>query len=88
MLRVGSLEFPMLRTNTEFVSGEVPEAIRAVQKSIAWADHLVFLYPLWLGTMPAVLKAFVEQTFRPGFAFVERGTDRSPQRLLTGRSHA
>ena len=86
MLRVGSLDFPMLRTNTEFVSGDVPEAIRAAQKSIAWADHLVILYPLWLGTMPAVLKAFVEQTFRPGFAFTDRGPTQPPQRLLKGRS--
>jgi putative NADPH-quinone reductase len=27
------------------------------------------VYPLWLGTMPALLKAFFEQVFRPGFAF-------------------
>ncbi|MES2356438.1 MAG: NAD(P)H-dependent oxidoreductase [Pseudomonadota bacterium] len=26
-------------------------------------------HPLWLGTMPAILKAFLEQTLRPGFAF-------------------
>lgn len=86
MLHVGKLEFPMLRRNTEFVSGKVPRSIRAAQKSIAWADHLVFLYPLWLGTMPAVLKGFVEQVFRPGFAFVERGPALSSQRLLHGRS--
>jgi putative NADPH-quinone reductase len=30
---------------------------------------LLVVYPLWLGTMPAVLKAFLEQVFRPGFAF-------------------
>ena len=35
---------------------------------MAWAEHLVFVYPLWLGTMPALLKAFLEQSFRPGFA--------------------
>jgi putative NADPH-quinone reductase len=86
MLRVGTLEFPLLRGNTEFISGDVPRAIRAAQKSIAWADHLVFLYPLWLGTMPAVLKGFVEQVFRPGFAFAERGPTLSPRRLLKGRS--
>lgn len=31
--------------------------------------HLVIVYPLWLGTMPAILKAFLEQVARPGFAF-------------------
>jgi putative NADPH-quinone reductase len=29
----------------------------------------VIVYPLWLGTMPALLKGFLEQAFRPGFAF-------------------
>ena len=32
-----------------------------------WAEHLVFLFPLWLGDMPAVLKGFLEQLMRPGF---------------------
>jgi putative NADPH-quinone reductase len=32
------------------------------------ADHLLIIYPLWHGTMPALLKAFLEQIFRPGFA--------------------
>ena len=41
----------------------------AAQEAIAWAEHLVLVYPLWLGTLPALLKAFFEQTLRPGFAF-------------------
>jgi len=28
----------------------------------------VILYPLWLGDMPALLKGFLEQLLRPGFA--------------------
>ena len=27
------------------------------------------MFPLWLGTMPSLLKAFLEQTMRPGIAF-------------------
>jgi putative NADPH-quinone reductase len=44
------------------------------------------LYPLWLGSMPALLKAFLEQVFRPGFATAGgacRGTWKS---LLAGKS--
>ncbi|HET8696394.1 MAG TPA: NAD(P)H-dependent oxidoreductase [Gammaproteobacteria bacterium] len=43
------------------------------QAFIAWADHLVMVYPLWLGEMPALLKGFFEQVLRPGFAFPRRG---------------
>ncbi|MGH8068466.1 MAG: NAD(P)H-dependent oxidoreductase [Candidatus Entotheonellia bacterium] len=34
--------------------------MRQAQQTIGWADHLVIFYPLWLGTMPALLKAFLE----------------------------
>lgn len=85
-IHVGTLRFPLLRSSRAYVSGKVPPTIAAAQKSILWADHLVFLYPLWLGTMPAKLKGFLEQVLRPGFAFAKRGAGQRPQRLLKGRS--
>ena len=45
----------------------------------------MLVYPLWMGDVPAVLKGFLEQVFRPGFAMEERGR-RMPRRLLKGRS--
>jgi putative NADPH-quinone reductase len=86
LMRVGALRFPLLRSAKAYVSGKVPASIVAAQKAITWADHVVVLYPLWLGTMPAKLKGFFEQVLRPGFAFAERGADQHPQRLLKGRS--
>jgi len=86
LLRVSELRFPLLRNSKAYLSGKTPESIRAAQKAIAWADHVVLLYPLWLGTMPARLKGFLEQVMRPGFAFAERGPGKRPKRLLTGRS--
>lgn len=32
------------------------------------AEHIVFVSPLWLGTMPALLKGFLEQVMRPDVA--------------------
>jgi putative NADPH-quinone reductase len=86
LLRVGELSFPLLRSGKAYVSGKAPPSIVAAQKSISWADHVVVLYPLWLGTMPAKLKGFFEQVLRPGFAFAERGPGQHPTRLLKGRS--
>jgi len=52
-----------------------------------WADHVVILFPLWLGSMPALLKAFFEQVLRPGFAFATaRGRLAPFKKLLAGRS--
>lgn len=43
------------------------------------------IFPLWHGTMPALLKAFIEQVMRPGVAleYRKRGF---PKGLLAGRS--
>jgi putative NADPH-quinone reductase len=83
-LAVGELGFPVLRTAAEF-SAPAPEGtVRQAQDDIAWADHVVIVHPLWLGGEPALLKAFLEQVLRYGFAL-----DPSHKRLrglLTGRS--
>jgi putative NADPH-quinone reductase len=86
VLRVGEMRFPLLRNDKAYVSGKVPDSIRAAQKLITWADHIVVLYPMWLGTLPAKLKGFLEQVLRPGFAFEQRGPGEVPKRLLKGRS--
>ena len=82
-IAVAELEFPPLRNKAEFDSGDIPAAVAEAQDLIRWAEHLVIIYPLWLGTMPARLKAFLEQTFRPGFAL---DLDRPWNGLLKGRS--
>src|SRR5262245_4212012 len=34
---------------------------------VAWAEHLVFVFPTWWGTMPACLKGFLDRVLMPGF---------------------
>jgi len=82
---VARLDFPILRTQAEFEAGAPVPDIHAAQQAILWAEHLVIVYPLWLGTMPALLKAFFEQVFRPGFAFADESKGMWT-RLLKGRS--
>ncbi len=84
-VEVGALAFPVLRTQADFEAGSPPPAIADAQEAIRWADHLVIIYPLWLGTMPALLKAFFEQTFRPGFV-LGRNAELAWASPLKGRS--
>jgi putative NADPH-quinone reductase len=83
-IEVAKLEFPLLRTQADFEKGSPPPYIAGAQEAIRWAEHLVIIYPLWLGMMPALLKGFFEQTFRPGFS--HRTDARGWQALLKGRS--
>lgn len=85
-IEVAALDFPLLRTKEEFEKGAVPDSIRRAQEAISWANHLVILYPLWLGTTPALLQGFFEQVFRYGFAAVKSEVGLMPKKLLKGRS--
>lgn len=85
-VEIAALDFPILRTKEEFEEGAVPEALRPCQEAIQWAEHLIVIHPLWLGTMPALLKAFLEQIFRYGFALELSPSGKWPKKLLTGRS--
>lgn len=62
-----------------------PDLLEA-QENITWADHLVFIYPNWWSTFPALLKGFIDRTFLPGFAFRYRSGTLLWDKLLTGRS--
>lgn len=83
---VATLDFPVLRTKEDFDHGVPLDVIKQAQDVIRWADHLVIIYPLWLGTMPALLKAFFEQAFRPNFAFKFDEPGKMPKKCLAGKS--
>lgn len=83
---LAALDFPLLRSRAEWEDGRLPPSLKAAQDGIAWAQHLVFFFPLWLGGMPALLKGFLEQVARPGFALGRSSEGGWPRKLLTGRS--
>ena len=86
-ITVADLDFPLLREPADFWDGKPPEPIRDAQDDLRWADHLVVLYPLWMSDMPAVLKAFIEQAFRPGLTVqYGAGAFGLPKRLFRGKS--
>jgi len=86
LIRLAELEVPFLRSAEEFNEQPPEPAFQRIQQAIESANHLVLIYPLWLGTMPAMLKAFLEQLFRPGFAFGGEGEKTMWSGKLKGRS--
>ena len=42
------------------------------QQKLKWADHLVWVYPVWWGSVPAIMKGFLDRVLLPGFAFIKR----------------
>lgn len=57
------------------------------QDEIGWSEHIVIVCPLWLGSMPALFKGFLEQAMRPGFAVPDLENAKGwPVGRLKGRS--
>jgi putative NADPH-quinone reductase len=85
---VATLDFPFLRSADDYQNGSMPPALKDAAQMLLDAQHIAFFFPLWLGTMPAMLKAFLEQVARPGVAFTypEKNSGGFPKNLLKGRS--
>jgi putative NADPH-quinone reductase len=86
VLEIARLDFPLLRSQQAWEKEPVPDGLAAAQQDIAWAQHIVIVFPLWLGDMPALLKAFLEQVARPGFAFGSGERNAFTSKGLRGRS--
>ena len=62
-----------------------PDLVDA-QDNIKWAEHIVLIYPVWWGSVPAMLKGFLDRILLPGFAFRKRENSVWWDKLLKGRS--
>ena len=74
------LEFEDMR-----VLGEDSNRIK-MQKKIKWADELVFIFPVWWGNMPAIMKNFFDTNFSAWFAYKFRKGKAIPKKLLNWKT--
>jgi NAD(P)H dehydrogenase (quinone) len=86
-LELGKLSFdPVLHNGYTEIQPLEPDLLDA-RESILRADHLVFVYPVWWGGPPALMKGFFDRLFLPGFAYkFKTPTSISWERLLGKRS--
>lgn len=83
---IATLDFPLLRSQADFEHGTLPAGLKPAQEAIGWAEHLLLVFPLWMGGMPAMLSGFLEQVLRPGFGATPSNGPQLPRKLLTGRT--
>lgn len=80
------LNFDPILHNGYASNQELEPDLLMARDALTWAQHIVFVYPIWWGAMPALLKGFIDRVFLPGFAFKYRTGSPFWDRLLTGRS--
>ncbi len=65
---------------------DIEEDILNAQELIKWAEHIVFVYPVWWGTYPALLKGFIDRVFLTDFWFKCGENSLWGDKLLAGKS--
>lgn len=76
---------PILTYGYRIVSELEPDLLK-IQQDILQADHLVFVYPNWWATFPALLKGFIDRIFLPNFAFKYHEKGPLWDKLLKGKT--
>lgn len=76
---------PILTFGYRKISELEPDLVK-MQEAILWANHLVFVYPNWWSTIPALLKGFIDRAFLPNFAFKYRENSHFWDKLLKGKT--
>lgn len=84
LITIADDDVPMLRTAAAFAQPPDNAAVLRARDDLIWCNHLVLVFPLWLGGAPSLLRAFLEQTARGNFMAETDG--RSIRQKLKGRS--
>lgn len=84
-LELGKLNFDVVSRNPRARDKELESDLKKAQEDILWSEHLVFIYPIWWGNVPALLKGFIDRVFISGFSHRYLGNG-GYEKLLSGRS--
>ena len=83
---IGELDFdPNLRYGYRKRTELEPDLIQC-QETLKWADHIVWVYPVWWGSVPAIMKGFLDRVLLPGFAFKKREGSVWWDKYFTGKT--
>ena len=87
-LRVSELNFDANLAHGYRQRSEWEPDLHTAWQKIQAADHLVWIFPLWWGFMPAKLKGLIDRLFLPGLAFAYADGQKQgyPEPLLAGRT--
>ena len=83
-INVAALDLPFLQSQHDFDSPP-PEPVLSEREKIAGAQHVLIAFPLWLGGMPAKLRAFFELAASGNF-FLRQSDHGWPEKMMAGKS--
>ncbi|GAA4383772.1 NAD(P)H-dependent oxidoreductase [Hymenobacter koreensis] len=83
---LGDLDFdPILWKGYKQVQALEPD-LQLAQQHLSWCEQWVIIYPIWWGSVPALLKGFFDRVLLSGYAYRYRQQGPFWDKLLRGRS--
>lgn len=58
----------------------------AARDALHASDHLVFVFPLWCGDMPAIMKGFIERVLQPDLLKIQESGGKASWKIFKGKS--
>lgn len=86
VVHLSQLDFEVVLKNGYDKIQELEPDLAMLKQKITDTQHLVFVYPVWWGSVPALLKGVLDRIFLPGFAFSYQDGNPFPKQLLKGRT--
>lgn len=78
------LNIDYLRAKGDEYDLSISDELKAAQDNILWADQLVFIYPIWWLSIPALMKSFIERVFAENI--VSKFGKRGPEPLMKDKT--
>lgn len=63
-------------------TGAQPPDVAAEQEKLFWADLVVFQFPLWWGSLPAIMKGWVDRVFSAGTIYGQEASTLAGRQAL------
>lgn len=86
VLRLADLRFDALLHGSNPHHQSLEPDLLAAQDSMVWAQHIAWVFPVWWGGVPALLKGFLDRAFTSGWAYKFNKGSAFPVPLLKGRT--
>lgn len=87
LIHLGELDFDLHVRHSSPRTQPFEADLARCRHVIEEAEHIVFVFPTWWASMPALLKGFLDRILLPGFAFEEDEASPTGYRgLLKGRT--
>lgn len=83
---LGEMQFDPILWKGYRVPQPLEDDLVQAQQNLLWCQHWVIVYPIWWGSVPALLKGFFDRTLDKGFAYKYHKDDPFWDKLLKGRS--